>query len=191
MNVSALTPRLPSSHTFGADPLVAARRSGAPLDQAEPEPSVDDGQAQAEALVEEAMATKARQDAARRQTKEFEMNVRRADVVNAIARARAHDGRNLCSAHDASVMWQMEALLHTITGVKTSAPEPIAEEPDASRPINSHVDRAIHGGPDPFHADLLLAVRTLAKDVVDLRREWSGSPPAAATPVSTEPQGTA
>lgn len=176
MNVKSLVTRLPSANAFGADPVAAALRSGAPLDRPDGEARTEEGQAKMDASVEEDFAAKARQVAAdrraaddARQIKDFELNVRRADIVNSVARARAHDGRKLCTPHDASVMWQMEALLHSIAGGKPTKPEPEFDDPDKSRPINSSVDRAIHGTDDFTNGEMLKALEGLSRNVAELR----------------------
>lgn len=170
MNVRPLAHRAPFPlSTAGADPLAAALRSGSPLDRPDEEASTNEAQARADTSLEDDIAAKAKEAAAERQTKEFELNVRRADIVNSVSRARSHDGRKLCTPHDAAVMWQMEALLHSITGRKDIGADATFDDPDTSRPINSAVDRAIRGLDAPPNAETLRALALLSRSVSELR----------------------
>jgi hypothetical protein len=185
MNVrptSLATLRLPSA-IGGADPLAAAHRSGAALDKPDEESRAMDGQAKTETSLEEEIGAKARQAAADQQTaaairqaRDFELNTRRADAVNCVARARVHDRRKLCTPHDASVMWQIADLLHSITGGKPANTDVEFDEPDSSRPINSAVDRAISGAEASLSAEMLRVLASVREEVAELRRAAQPAP---------------
>lgn len=76
--------------------LVAA---GAPLDQAEPSTIETDVAAQVSLLTQQ-------------------RGMRRADAIEAMLRAKAHDGRmsDPVSSHDADICWAIAGLLHAVAG---------------------------------------------------------------------------
>lgn len=171
MNVRPLVSRLPTAPPFGADPNAAAQRAGAPLDAPEAAPETAETTPQTEPSLEDQFVVKAleaHKATAERQAKEFELNVRRADIINSAARARGHDGRTLCTPHDASVIWKMETLLHSMVGGKEPVIASNFEEPDASRPINSSGDGL---GSGQFHGELLSAIGALGRNMAAMRKE--------------------
>lgn len=129
---------------MGADPLEATRAVDA---RSSEDNRTDASQARAESDVERDIRQKTLADQAEKTRKEFEFNVRSADAINIVARAREHDGRKLCSPHDASIIRQIETLIHLIAGKKPAPLDPVFAEPENTRPINSAVDRAVREVP--------------------------------------------
>ena len=120
------------------DPFAAAAR-------------VDEGEqlerdiaAEASRLAAERLTQSRRAEAAE-QRKLAEFHQREADAMNAVERARAHDGRAVFSAHDAQTRTQIATLLHSLVGIAPPALDRVFGAPPDSRAVSAAVDHAIRG----------------------------------------------
>jgi chorismate mutase len=85
-----------------------------------------------------------------------QLNQRRADAINAVARAKVHANAttHVFSAHDASTAYQIAELLNTIADQAPAQLDPaFAEKPIPSKKINDKIDRAIAENIEPKEPD--------------------------------------